>query len=326
MKPIPRDTINNAARLYNVASDQLVHFAGGRPESDGVLFRFHSPHGERLLKFLEVSAHHPEDLRRFEERIRFMRFLGENGAPVVYPLPSPEGRLFEQLPQGEAIVVVYCMEKRAGHSGNLVAPPQRPAFFERWGKLIGRMHACAREYDTWNGVVLPGRTDPIVHWSDEWRFFHGWLRDDEIRAVWEQLGESLQQLPVERDGFGFTHNDPHAWNLLVDGPRLTVLDFDVANCHWFINDIAIALSSITWAFRNADRATLKALFMDKFLAGYASENHLPQQWIDRLDLFMLYRSILSFAVFYDQMLRKPEALSRWKQRIVRDHQLAARNG
>ena len=324
MRPIPQETIHAAARTYGVGAEQLSYFAGGRPESDGVLFRYEVADGERLLKFLEVSAEHPEDLRRFEERIRFMGYLGAHGARVACPLFSPNGHLFEQMTQGNSIILVYCMERRAGRAGNLVTPQKRPEFFERWGALVGRMHACARKYDTWQGVLLPGSGNPIVHWSDEWRAFHGWLRDAEVRSIWEQLGHSLKALPVERDCFGFTHNDPHPWNLLVDGERLTVLDFDVANCHWFINDIAIALNGANWAYRNADRVRLKALFMDRFMAGYESENHLAPEWIARLDLFLLYRSILSFAVFYDQMQGKPEALSRWKQRIARDHELTSR--
>jgi hypothetical protein len=27
------------------------------------------------------------------------------------------------------------------------------------------------------------------------------------------------------------------WNMLADGERITLLDFDVANHHWFVNDI-----------------------------------------------------------------------------------------
>ena len=50
----------------------------------------------RLLKVMAIPA---EGQRRgllcLEERLRFMRFCGENGARIAFPQLSPQGRLYE---------------------------------------------------------------------------------------------------------------------------------------------------------------------------------------------------------------------------------------
>ena len=62
-----------------------------------------------------------------------------------------------------------------------------------------------------------------------------------------QIGRLLEDLPRTRDCFGFVHNDPHIFNLLADGDAITLLDFDVANHHWFVSDIAIACQSVLFS-------------------------------------------------------------------------------
>ena len=48
----------------------------------------------------------------------------------------------------------------------------------------------------------------------------------------------------DRDRFGLTHNDLRLANLLVDGDRTSVIDFDDCGDSWYMNDWATAVSMI----------------------------------------------------------------------------------
>jgi amicoumacin kinase len=54
------------------------------------------------------------------------------------------------------------------------------------------------------------------------------------------MKDVLSQLPFTRDTYGFIHNDPHIQNILKKEERIILIDFDVANFHWFATDIAVA--------------------------------------------------------------------------------------
>ena len=117
-------------------------------------------------------------------------------------------------------------------------------FFRNWGQAIGMLHRLARQYHSWKASVDPASGEELLTWHEEWASFHSWCPDDEVKLKWVEIKQWLDALPITREVLGFIHNDPHIWNLLVDGDRITLLDSDVANHHWFINGIAIACQNI----------------------------------------------------------------------------------
>jgi Ser/Thr protein kinase RdoA (MazF antagonist) len=88
---------------------------------------------------------------------------------------------------------------------------------------------------------IPGDTENLLGWETEIRMFYEWCKDAEVKEQWLQMERQLAALTVNRDTFGFIHNNNHAYNLLWHAGAITVLDFDVANCHFLINDINVAI-------------------------------------------------------------------------------------
>ena len=126
---------------------------------------------------------------------------------------------------------------------------------------------------------------------------------------------------MERETFGFTHNDPHLFNLLYDGSHVTLLDFDVANYRWFISDVAIACQTILFAQsggldRPVDRRERLLGFLDLFMEGYRREHELVSEWLGRLDLFIAYRRILLYIAMYDKIRRRPQHRATWQGMIL----------
>jgi len=183
------------------------------------------------------------------------------------------------------------------------------------------MHRLARQHPSWKASIDPVSGDEFLTWKEEWRGFYDWCPYEDAKQKWVEIQQSLDALPVTREVFGFIHNDPHLWNLLVDGDRITLLDFDVANHHWFINDIAIACQSILFAVTGGmdrpveDREKL-IRFLDLFLEGYEREHHLSWEWLERLDLFIAYRRILLYTVMHGWIPSKPDLHTSWKQMIL----------
>ncbi len=320
MIPVPDPVREALAALYGATAVQLTHFAGGRNENDGIIYAYPYGQGRRLLKVMAIpAADQQRGLFCLEERLRFMRYLGEHDAPIVFPLLSPQGSLYESHSAEDYLWVGYAMDIAPGE----IVPGDRwdPAFFRAWGRALGALHRLAQAYPSWEASVNPLTGQEVLTWREEWQGFHGWCRDEQVVAAWREMGQRLEQLPRTRDSYGFVHNDPHINNLLADGERITVLDFDVSNHHWFASDIAIACQSVLFSMSGGmerplrDRAKLRA-FLNHFMEGYAQENHLAAEWLDRLDLFIAYRRLLMFTVMQDWLQTRPDVRASWKQMIL----------
>jgi Ser/Thr protein kinase RdoA (MazF antagonist) len=254
-----------------------------------------------------------------EERLKFMRFLGENKAPIVFPQFSPQGSLYETTLFEPHLWVGYSMEIAPGRNKNEKA--WDPVFFRIWGQTIGMLHRLAQQYPEWEASVDPDSGEEFLTWHEEWDVFHNWCQDDEVKLKWVEIKSQLEALPITRDSFGFIHNDPHIWNLLVDGTRVTLLDFDVANHHWFVNDIAIACQNILIYLTGGMNSPVynhgKLLeFLSAFMEGYRRENTLSSEWLQRLDLFIAYRRVLLFIVMNDWIRSQSKLHTSWKQMIL----------
>ena len=320
MIPVPQSVLEALAKSFRIMPANLTHYGGGQESSDGIVYAYPYKDTRRLLKILAIPINDQRIGRLcLEERLQFVRFLGENGAHIVFPQFSPGGNLYETVLFENYLWVGYSMELVPGKTRQ--DKTWDPVFFRNWGQTIGMLHRLAQQYPSWQASVDPKTGEDLLTWRGEWESFHNWIQDDEVKLKWGEIKQQLEALPIVRESFGFIHNDPHIWNFLDDGNRITLLDFDVANHHWFINDIAIACQNILIFLSGGmngpvhDREKLIG-FLDFFMEGYTRENHLSSEWLERLDLFIAYRRILLFTVMNDWIQSKPKLHASWKQMIL----------
>ncbi len=319
MIKVPPPVLSALCAAARLTPEDLTYLGGGRIDSDGISYTYHQDGQAYVLKILAFQQNSPDALLRLEERLKFVHYLGEHGAPIINPLPRQDGSLYAVQPDGEHLFVAYTYQKiEGGSAGRLawLAPIARP-----WGMTVGKLHRLAQAYPTWERSPVGDTGRSVLGWREEWQGFYDQCPDWEVKKRWQSIGERLEALPVQRDCFGFIHNDPHAGNILVTPSRIFLLDFDVANYHWFINDIAITLQSLLFGQTGGlDRPLASAeplrQFLDEFMEGYRWENQLDPFWLSQVDLFIAYRRVLGFIVMQEWLNSKPSHQRAWKAMIL----------
>jgi Ser/Thr protein kinase RdoA (MazF antagonist) len=314
---------------YGLSADAVEYLGGGRQDNDGIVYAFRQggrPMVVKILAWKEPEEEFAWTRQRYQERISFAFYLGDGGAPVVHPVKDGDGLLYRHSHDGEHGYVSYLMERV---NGNPPKPDQwDDALLGLWGGAVGRMHALAVRYNHWRQSPQQDKHGtPQLGWLNEAQGFLDWCRDQEIKQLWRGMATRLVSLPVERHCFGFIHNDPHGHNVLYDGKALCVIDFDVANYHWFATDVSIALQSVLFVAGGMERpvSDMEAVkrFLNGFLAGYEREHHLDDEWLSRLDLFINYRRMLLFTVMQDWLDTRQDLKDGWKRMIRQEPQIIA---
>ncbi|RPJ36688.1 MAG: hypothetical protein EHM21_18855 [Chloroflexi bacterium] len=322
MISVPEPVLETLSASIGVDRQSLSYLGGGREDSDGIAYTYLSQDRARVLKIIALADTDPSGLLRITERLKFVHFLGEHGAHIVYPLPGPDGSLLATAHAGENTFVAYTMDKIDGHhpEPELWDAP----LYRDWGKTIGRLHRITQLYPAWPCPVLdPSSGKAILGWEQEWQGFYDWCSDEQVQQRWLSMRRRLEALPVTRDAYGFIHNDPHVQNILVSGERIVLLDFDVANYHWFITDISIAMQGLLFAQTGGlarplvDAAPLHH-FLDAFMQGYETENHLDPFWLGQVDLLISYRRLLLFTVMQGWLDTQPKTRATWKAMIMEE--------
>jgi Ser/Thr protein kinase RdoA (MazF antagonist) len=129
-------------------------------------------------------------------------------------------------------------------------PDEAAETFAELGAITARLHRHSR---TWR------RPDGFARFTWDWSNSLGerarWGRwqdgigvGDAERAVLAPAAElvraRLAEYGTSPDRFGLIHADLRAANLLVDGDRLNVIDFDDCGLSWFLYDFAAAVSFV----------------------------------------------------------------------------------
>ncbi|HEY0276358.1 MAG TPA: phosphotransferase [Paenirhodobacter sp.] len=208
---------------------------------------------------------------------------------VATPAPIPAG-------DGEATVPITCGGMRflvAGFEYVEGHAPSEQGDLARWfahlGEITARLHQFSRAWTRpegferryWDFRAICG---PASDWGD-WRAQPG--LDDEAIALLSQVEADLAARVAVYDADprrrGLIHCDMRTANLLVDGDRMSVIDFDDCGIGWFAFDFAASTSFM-------DPAAIWPL-LPHWIAGY--ERVAPFAEADRaiLPTFVMLRRL-----------------------------------
>jgi Ser/Thr protein kinase RdoA (MazF antagonist) len=166
-----------------------------------------------------------------------------------------------------------------------------PAWFEKLGVLTARLHQHSRtwtrqpafERKVWDFDAMLG-TRPL--WGD-WRAGLGLGKTGRqlLERVADKLAQRVLAYGQDSDRFGLVHADLRLANLLVDGDRLGIIDFDDCGFSWFIYDFAAAVSFME---HQPIVAELQAAWLD----GYRTVASVSKQDEAMLPVFVMLRRML----------------------------------
>jgi Ser/Thr protein kinase RdoA (MazF antagonist) len=271
---------------YHLAPED-VHLLDG---FENFVYEFQRDESGYILRIAHSSR---RTANQIQGEVDWINYLARGGAAVARAVPSAGGRLVEAIDDGHGEqFLATAFVKAPGAKPWTVDKPAD--YFERYGRLLGRMHALTQKYQPSN----PAWTRP--QWDDPLLLdVAGFLPASETIALEKHhaVVEHLRTLPRDRGSFGLIHHDAHEANLFLaaDG-TLTLFDFDDCCYHWFADDIAIVLFYAATNYEDA--AAFAAEFLPRFLAGYRQANLLDPRWLAEIPAFLKLREIDLYAVIH----------------------------
>ncbi|GBD48031.1 phosphotransferase enzyme family protein [Methylopila sp. Yamaguchi] len=247
-------------------------------DEDGrrIVFRVHRP-----------DYHTLEEIRSELAWIEALRADGVAATPE--PLRMRDGELLGAFEDEGSLRHVVAFEHMSG--GEPEPGEDMPHWYRTLGTITAGLHGHVRGWRTpagfrrklWDFDAMLGDR-PL--WGD-WR--EGLGLEPEARALIERASAVLRR-EVEAYGaaperFGLIHADLRPANLLVDGDRLGVIDFDDCGFSWFMYDFAAAVSFM-------EHEPFIPELQDAWLEGYAAVAPVSREERAIMPTFLLLRRIL----------------------------------
>ncbi|MCB8882856.1 phosphotransferase [Acidisoma cellulosilytica] len=198
---------------------------------------------------LILRVHRPgyHDQHEIAGELAWIAALREQGiVDTPAPVPGANGALLHRLMHDGTERSVTAFAFVPGRSPE--PHEDLVAWFGELGEVTARLHAHARGWTrppgfarkSWTVETILGRQG---YWGD-WRAGLG--LDASGLALLERaqsaIAAQLDVYGMGEDRFGLIHGDLRLANLLVEGERLRVIDFDDCGFSWFMYDFASAVS------------------------------------------------------------------------------------
>ena len=293
MKTLKESIRDELAGRFGIAGEELSFLAGGREDSDGIVFTTTKSGKKMVFKISQAS-----DEEHVKNILEFAHYLGNCGIHISSPLKNEKGNIYEVAKDNDLLWIATLMEFIEGAVPDAKELEQNSKLVYEWGRLTGKMHKAAKEYPVWKNSC---EGDERYGFEAEIDSFITMSPNDFIKGKWMEMKEKLRALPINRDSYGFIHNDNHQMNIIATGNDIAVIDFDCAECHFFVNDILLPVQGLLFdvtggMIKPVSKPEVLKKFYKHFLEGYQTENVLDSLWLEKLGLFLEYRRLLLYTV------------------------------
>jgi len=241
--------------------------------------------GNQLVMRVQRPDYHTRS--EVESELAWIKALRESGlVNTPAPVATLGGCPISSFVDGETVRYVAAFQWVAGRE------PESNQHLATWYRVLGqanaRLHQHSRTWQRPDGFERKVWSfDTIIgehaYWGD-WRNALGLTPDG--REVLERthilLRKQTEAYGMSAERFGLVHCDMRLANLLVDGERLTVIDFDDCGFSWFVYDFAACLSFLEEDPRVGE-------FLAAWLEGYRSVAPLSEADERAIPMFLMLR-------------------------------------
>ncbi|KAA0085948.1 aminoglycoside phosphotransferase [Mycolicibacterium sp. P9-64] len=243
-----------------------------------------------ILRVHRKNYHRAHEIESELDWLAALHREGEITVPVV--LPAHDGRRLVTVDHDGTPRHVVHFEMVAG-----VEPDEENLTVEDFhtlGAITATLHDHAKSWTrppgfdrfSWDWEHSLGDQPRWGRWQDAIG-----VGDSEAQTI-DRAARLLQNRLAEYgsgpDRFGLVHADLRLTNLLVDGPTITVIDFDDCGLGWYFYDFGSAVSFIE------DDPKLPE-WQDSWLTGYRTRSTITAEDEDMLASFVLLRRLLLLA-------------------------------
>ena len=241
-------------------------------------YRFQDQGKGRFLRFVDGSDRHRDMV---EAELAIVQALAAAGLDVAAPVPSKLGHAVETVETtwGTFHAVVFpALDGQRYECDEL-----SESGFQAWGVALGRLHAATSPL-----ADVSGRPS----WSDHLAFIRGYLPQDHpgLQSEFDDLASSLAALSISRETYGLIHGDFEQDNLVWQGNRIGILDFDDCAHMWYAADVAWALRDLLESGADMDDARARA-----FVEGYREQRPLNEESLSTVPLFLRLSRLHTYA-------------------------------
>ncbi len=241
--------------------------------------------GQRLVMRMQRPDYHTD--AEIESELAWVDALRSSGlVHTAEPQRTTSGQWMHKVEDEDVVHRITAFSFMSG------SEPALSDDLTHWYRVLGatnaRLHQHVRQWQMpegfvrkhWNFQTLIGDTP---HWGD-WRLAPGLSASDIalLEEVQEHIRQRCEEYGSDPSRYGLVHCDMRLANLLVDGDRLTVVDFDDCGFSWYLYDFAACIS-----FIEHDPRILQ--FLDAWLEGYRSVTPLSDEEIAMIDAFVMMR-------------------------------------
>lgn len=241
--------------------------------------------GARLVMRMQRPEYHTD--AEIESELAWVGALRESGlVHTAEPLRTITGQWIHKIEDGEITHRITAFS---------FVPGQEPALdgdLRPWYCLLGaanaRLHQHSRRWQAptgfvrkhWNFDTLIG---PNAHWGD-WREAQSLTAADIslLEQVQARLKTLCQAYGQSSNRYGLVHCDMRLANLLVEGEKLAVVDFDDCGFSWYLYDFAACISFIELDPRVPQ-------LLEAWLEGYRSVSPVDDEDVAMVSPFIMLR-------------------------------------
>ena len=241
--------------------------------------------------------------------LAWVDMLSKGGLPLPRPVAAKDGN-FCHLVDGIVVdILTWLAGKPMGTNGDMSSAPNPAVVYHALGQSMARMHVLSDQWQmpahftrpSWDLDGLLG-SHPV--WGRFWE--NPTLSGPQMRQFTDIRTRAAATLEAHRGtlDYGLIHADLVPENVLIDGSKIHLIDFDDGGFGFRLFDIATTLN-------RARRTNAYETFRQSFLEGYLSVRPID---LELLPLFQTLRA-LTYVGWIVPRMEEPGASAR-NQRFI----------